>query len=131
MEFFHFDMQLPKILIVEDDLFLRELYSDILSSGPWTLDTASDGQIGLEKIQKGGWDLILLDMNLPKMNGLEIVKKISENPIQPQNKKIVFLTNMEEGPVLGEIKKLGYEYLIKSQLAPDQFLQQIKAYLPQ
>ena len=131
MEFFHFDMQLPKILIVEDDLFLRELYSDILSSGPWTLDTASDGQIGLEKIQKGGWDLILLDMNLPKMNGLEIIKKVAQNPVQPQNKKTVFLTNMEEGSALGEIKELGYEYLIKSQLAPDQFLQQVKAYLPQ
>lgn len=118
-----------KILIVEDDLFLRELYSDVLSSNNLNFETAADGKEAYEKMQMGGWDLVLLDMNLPEMTGLEVLKKILSLPVQPQIKKIIFLTNMEEGPILDEVKKLGYEYLTKSALSPDQFLAQIQTYL--
>lgn len=122
-------MNSQKILIVEDDMFLRELYADILSSEPWTVETAADGQEGLEKMKAGGWSLILLDMNLPKLKGIEIVKKLKDEPSRAENRLIIFLTNMEEGPELTEVESLGYKYLIKSQLAPDQFLQQVKTFL--
>lgn len=122
-------MQSQKILIVEDDLFLRELYTDILSSESWIVDTAADGQEGLEKIKAGGWNLVLLDINLPKLNGIDIIKSLKTEPSLAANHIIVFLTNMEEGPVLKEIQTMGYKYLIKSQLSPDQFLQQIKSHL--
>ncbi len=124
-------MNSQKILVVEDDLFLRELYTDILSSEPWTVETAADGQEGLEKILTGGWNLILLDMNLPKLKGIEIVKKLSNPSDTTLSRIIVFLTNMEEGPELQEIESLGYKYLIKSQFSPDQFLQKIKELLAQ
>lgn len=119
-------MKPTKILIVEDDLFLRELYTDILSSEEWTVDSAADGQEGLEKMQAGGWTLVLLDMNLPKFNGVEIVKKLQAETSKKNNQMIIFLTNMEEGPALKEIESMGYSYLIKSQYAPDQFLEKIK-----
>lgn len=124
-------MNSQKILVIEDDLFLRELYTDILSSESWTVETAADGQEGLEKIQTGGWNLVLLDMNLPKLKGIEIVKKLSTTSNEDLNQTIVFLTNMEEGPELQEIESLGYKYLIKSQFSPDQFLQKIKELLAQ
>ena len=124
-------MNSQKILVIEDDLFLRELYTDILSSESWTVETAADGQEGLEKIQTGGWNLVLLDMNLPKLKGIEIVKKLSTTSNEDLNQTIVFLTNMEEGPELQEIESLGYKYLIKSQFTPDQFLQKIKELLAQ
>ena len=120
-------MKSTKILIVEDDLFLRELYTDILSSEAWTVDSAVDGQEGLEKIQAGGWTLVLLDMNLPKLNGVDIVKKLKTEPNQEKNERIMFLTNMEEGPALKEVQLMGYDYLIKSQFAPDQFLEKVKS----
>lgn len=118
-----------KILIVEDDLFLRELYCDILSSEPWQIEVAEDGNVGLEKMKTGGFDLVLLDMNLPKLNGLDIIKRLKLEPPTVPNKQTIFLTNMEEGPQLHEVTSLGYQYLIKSQLAPDQFIQYIKKYL--
>lgn len=126
--FFSNRMNSKKILLVEDDLFLRELYTDILSSEPWTLETAADGMEALAKIQTGGWDLILLDMNLPKLKGLEVVKKLREHS-EKVTGKIIFLTNMEEGPELKEVESLGYQYLIKSQFSPDQFLQKVKELL--
>ncbi len=122
-------MESQKILIVEDDLFLRELYVDILSSEKWMVDTAADGQEGFEKIYAGGWSLILLDMNLPKLKGIEVVKKLKTEPGLHENRLIVFLTNMEDGPELKEVQELGFKYLIKSQFSPDQFIQQIKLLL--
>jgi len=124
-------MTQPKILLVEDDVVLQKLYSDILTSAQYTVDTAADGDIAFTKMMQGGWDLILLDMILPKTTGLELVKKIKETPPAIPIKKIVFLTNLEKGKEIDEATALGYSYLIKSNLNPDEFVNKVKSLLPQ
>jgi CheY-like chemotaxis protein len=122
-------MQNTRILVVEDDLFLRELYTETLKDEGFDVDNAADGEEGLQKIMQGGWDLILLDIILPKIDGLEIMKKVKETPPATPNKSIVFLTNLDKDEEIKEALKLGDGYLIKSQITPGDLLSEINLYL--
>ncbi|OGK11884.1 hypothetical protein A2954_05890 [Candidatus Roizmanbacteria bacterium RIFCSPLOWO2_01_FULL_37_12] len=121
-------MDSKRILLVEDDELLQKLYSDLLIGEQFTVETASDGKTAYEKIKSGGWDLVLLDIVLPELSGLDIVKKLKEDKDAKANKKIIFLTNLDSGSDSTEIQKLGYEYVVKSNLAPDQFVNKVKSY---
>ena len=68
-------MNMKKILIVEDDQFLREFYQELLQSEGYVIDAAADGEIALKKIQELEFDLILLDIMLPGgMNGFDLLE---------------------------------------------------------
>lgn len=118
-----------RILLVEDDPVLLKLYTDLLTSEQLTAETSNDGLHAFEKIKQGGWDLVLLDMMLPQLSGLEIVNKLKTEPPVIPNKKIVFMTNLDKGKEIDEIKLLGYESVIKSSLTPDQFVSKVKSLL--
>lgn len=118
-----------RILLVEDDPFLQKLYSDLLSGGNFSFETASDGIIAYQKMQQGGWDLILLDFVLPKMNALEILEKLKGEPPASPNKSVVLLTNLEEDEDFKKALNLANGHIIKSSVNPEEFLQQVKKYL--
>ncbi|OGH10283.1 MAG: hypothetical protein A2857_02455 [Candidatus Levybacteria bacterium RIFCSPHIGHO2_01_FULL_36_15] len=122
-------MDPAKILVVEDDPFLRELYQETLVAEGYHVDTAQDGDEGLNKIKKGGWDLVLLDIILPKLDGLEIMRKIKNEPPDAPNKKIIFLTNLDKDDEIKEALKLGNGYIIKSQITPGDLIREVKVYL--
>lgn len=122
-------MQIPRILIVEDDELLRELYKDILTQEGYVIETAEDGQKGYEKIKQGGWDVILLDIILPTMNGLEIMKQLKSDPPLSPNKAVIFLTNLYEDAQQKEALMLGETYLAKSKLTPGDIVREIKTAL--
>lgn len=67
-----------KILIVEDEAKVAEVLKRGLSEAGYETDTAFDGQIGLRMALNGGYDLVLLDVNLPLLNGLEVCKQLRE-----------------------------------------------------
>lgn len=119
-----------KILVVEDDEILKDLYVELLKDEGYAVDAAVDGEEGLRKIQEGGWDLILLDIILPKMDGLQIMEKIKESPPKNQNGPIVFLTNLGNDQAINKGLQLGGTgYLIKSQLTPPDVLHEIRTFL--
>lgn len=118
-----------KILVVEDDQFLRELYADVLKTEGYTVDTAVDGQEALDKIKLGGYDLVLLDIILPKMDGLEVMRQIKSSPPQIPNKTIIFLTNLDKDEQIKTALQLGDGYLIKSQITPGNLIEEVKGYL--
>ena len=119
-----------KILIVEDDEFLRDFYQELLTSEGYTVDTAADGEIALTKIRQGGWNLVLLDIMLPKKDGLHILQDLKvQGPTQP-NGPIVALTNLGHDSVINQAFSLGAAgYLVKSALNPDQVLTEINSFL--
>lgn len=117
------------ILLVEDEQYLRELYQEILTEQGYKVDTAADGEEGFNKVKHGGWDLVILDIILPKMNGLEIMRKIRNEPPAIPNKKIVFLTNLDKDEEIKEALQLGDGYFIKSQITPGSLVNELKAYL--
>lgn len=122
-------MQPAKILVVEDDLLLRELYTDTLKDEGYNVDCAADGEEGLSKIKTGGWDLVLLDIILPKLDGLEIMRRVKSDDGQKPSKSIVFLTNLDKDEEIKEALMLGDGYLIKSQITPGDLSDEIKLYL--
>src|SRR3989344_137417 len=122
-------MDPAKILVVEDDPFLRELYQETLVAEGYHVDTAQDGEEGLAKIKQGGWDLVLLDIILPKLDGLEIMRRVKSDDGQKPSKSIVFLTNLDKDEEIKEALKLGDGYLIKSQITPGDLSEEIKLYL--
>jgi DNA-binding response OmpR family regulator len=118
-----------RILVVEDDLFLRDIYCETLKNQGYNVEFAKDGDEGLTKIQEGGWDLVLLDVLLPGMTGIEIMQKLKDTQLPTPNKKIIFLTNMDNPKEVNEMHELGIEYWIKSELTPEVLLNKIKANL--
>jgi len=119
-----------KILLVEDDEFLRDFYHELLTSEGHTVDVAADGEIGWEKIHQGGWNLVLLDIMLPKKDGLHILQDLKDNPAKTPNGPIVALTNLGHDTVINQAFSLGATgYLVKSALNPDQVLEEVHKYL--
>jgi len=119
-----------RVLIVEDDQFLREFYQELLESEGMVVDTAPDGQTAVDKIHEGGYDLILLDIMLPKKDGLQILKETKMTPSTNPNGPIVVLTNIGQDAIIKNCFEAGAAgYMIKSALNPDQVLQEIHNYL--
>ena len=122
-------MNNAKILIVEDDKFLRELYCDILENEHYTVDQASDGEEGLKKITQGGYDIVLLDVVLAKINGIDIMKKIKADPPKNPNKYTIFFTNLDDRNQIKEALKFADGYLVKSKTTPGSLVEKIKSCL--
>lgn len=122
-------MELARILVVEDDLFLRELYTDILSGEGYKVESAVDGEDALQKMKIGGYDMVLLDIIMPKMDGLSVMKQMQGNPPQAPNKCVIFLTNLDKDEEIKTALQLGNGYLIKSQITPGSLVEEVKAYL--
>lgn len=119
-----------KILIVEDDQFLRDFYQELLTSEGYHVDTASDGEEGFNKIHQGGWNLVLLDIMLPKKDGLHILKELKAQPPSSPIGPIVILTNLGQDSIINQASVLGASgYLVKSALNPDQVLTEIHSFL--
>ncbi len=121
---------MTRILLVEDEKNLRDLYITILQEQGYTVETAEDGETGLSAMQKGGYDLVLLDIMLPKMDGLTIMTQLQKNPPIQKNGPVLFLTNANAESTIAQGVSLDVRgYLIKSDYSPDQLVQEIKRVL--
>lgn len=121
---------MKRILLVDDDLYVRELYEELLGNEGYEVVTASDGAEGLEKMADGGFDLVLLDVMMPKIDGVGILTKLTTTPPKKKNGPVILLTNLANDPVIDQAKKLGaVDFFIKSDHTPDEFLAFIKKHL--
>src|SRR5687767_11016689 len=117
-----------RILVVEDDQYLRDLYVEILQNEGFAVDKAVDGEQGYMAMYNGGYDLVLLDIMLPKMDGLHILEKITkETPPMKPNGPVVILSNLGQDAAIAQGVALGARgYLIKSDHTPDQVIVKVK-----
>ena len=124
--------QKKRILVVEDEKYLRELYLEILKDEGYEVVGAADGEEGFNAMKQGGFSLILLDIMLPKMDGISILKKITETPPDKPNGSVVILSNLGQDNVIAEGISLGAKgYMVKSDYTPDQVVTEVKNYLTQ
>lgn len=123
-------MDSGKVLLVEDDLFLRDIYTRVLQVEGFTVLTASDGEEGLYLAQKNAdAKILLLDIMLPKIHGIEVLKKLKADP-NTQKLPIVVLTNLTEENVVQEALRLGaYSYLVKVRFTPQQVVEKVKEFI--
>jgi len=116
---------LSKILIIEDDENILDLEKDYIEASEMHADGATDGNTGLELALNNEYDLILLDVMLPGINGFEICKKIRET----KNTPIIFVTAKRDE--IDKISGLGYgadDYIVKP-FSPAELVARIKAHI--
>lgn len=115
-----------RILLVEDEDFIRELYVRQLTKAGFLVKSAPDGQSGLETLKNEQFDLLLLDIMLPGMNGLQLLREFKTNyPTSPMI--TILLTNLGQEAVIKEGFELGAQaYLIKASYTPDQVVTEVK-----
>ena len=119
-----------KILVVEDDENTRNLYKTILGDAGFKVEVAVDGSEGLTKCRGGGYDLILLDVMLPKMDGVALLCELKKTPPKLPNKNIYLLTNLAHDPIFKEAISLGAkDIIIKTDVNPDELVEKVKQIL--
>ena len=117
------------VLIVEDDPALASLYSEKFKKEGFSTLIARDGAEGLNMAITKNPNCILLDMLLPKLNGIQVMEKILESP-GGMKIPVVFLTNVAEKEEREQAFKLGAkDYLTKAMQSPDEIVDVVKKYL--
>jgi CheY-like chemotaxis protein len=111
-----------KILLVEDEKGIRDVYLSTLSDAGYIVDCVTNGKDALEKIESSNYDLILLDIMMPQMDGHEVMAKLSKDHKMPAKTPIVLLTNL--------VNDTTISYLVKVDITPDQLLEKVKEHLP-
>jgi DNA-binding response OmpR family regulator len=114
-----------KILIVEDEAILREGYQMVLSIEPYEVMMAEDGERALQMCKETKFDLVLLDLMMPRVSGVMFLEKIRQQKI-PLPKTIV-MSNLSTGDDLPKAIALGAQKcLVKADLSPRQLLSMIR-----
>lgn len=114
-----------KILLVEDEPLLRETYLMILSTQPYVCDAAENGKIALEKCKSNDYDLILLDIMMPEMDGIAFLENIENN--NQLKSKIIVMSNLSSGKEIDRIRELGVQKnILKSNISPKQLISTIR-----
>ncbi|MFA6227813.1 MAG: response regulator [Patescibacteria group bacterium] len=114
------------ILIVEDDVFLADLYKTKFALEGFKVVVAYDGEKGWEAARKGSPDIILLDLVLPKMSGFDILKSLKADS-KLEKIPVILLTNLSQKSDVEKGLKLGAkDYLIKAHFMPSEVVEKIK-----
>lgn len=119
------------ILIIEDDLSLQQALSDALSRSRYVCSVATDGEAGLRLAKENHPDLILLDLLLPKMDGMTMLKKLRTDP-WGKKASVLILTNLSADS--GDLVRAAVEtfpeyYLVKSDWAIDDIVKKVEEVL--
>jgi len=118
-----------KILLVEDDRFLSEMYVTKLTESGFDVEVAYDGKEGLAKIEEFMPNLILLDIVLPGMDGFEILQKIKKEE-SLKNILVIALTNLGQREEVEKGLRLGAsDYIIKAHFTPTEVVAKVKRLL--
>lgn len=118
-----------KIMIVEDDVFIRDIYQVKFSREGFDVIIAEDGIKALEILKDVVPDIIMLDIIMPYMNGMEVLKKIKAIEAL-KDVPVIMLTNISEKEKVDEGLELGIaDYLIKSHFTPSEVLAKVNSLL--
>lgn len=119
---------MAKILIIEDETPLREALKIKLTKEGYEAIEAQDGIQGIEMAKAEKPDLIFLDVIMPKLNGLDVLKEIKSNSAL-MNCTVIMLTNLPEESAKQKAKELGAsEYLVKSNSPLEALMEKVKQY---
>lgn len=120
-----------RILCIEDERFISDLYARALQNAGYAVTVISDGSQALEAALTNQYDIILLDIMIPTISGIEVLHRLrGSTASQPIKAKIIITTNLDqEEDMRKKIEELADGYLIKAEITPHElveYLQQIK-----
>ena len=120
---------MTKVLLIEDEELLLKMYRTKLELENFEVEIAIDGEEGLAKARKFKPDLILLDIIMPKLNGIEVLKEIKA-ATELKGIPVVILTNASVGVSIQECLELeALGYIVKSDNTPSQVVNQVRVFL--
>lgn len=120
------------ILLIEDEIILAQMYQDKFSQAGFNVIWNSEAEEGLLTIEKEKIDLIILDMLLPKENGIFFLEKLNKNPkmVKVNSIPIIAFSNYDDPTTRRKALELGAkDYLIKTNYTPKQIIDTIKKYI--
>lgn len=118
-----------RILLVEDDLTLAKMYATKLKQERFEVELACDGESGLAKIGEWNPDLVVLDLMVPKIGGIELLTQLRADP-KGKTLPVVILSNLSQAEDIQRCNQLGVkEFLVKADFTPSQVVEKIKQYL--
>jgi CheY-like chemotaxis protein len=115
-----------KVLIVEDDPLMSRMYQKIFTFEGYQVELAGNGEEGLEKVRTTKPTIVMLDIMMPKMNGLQVLDKLKADP-DTKTIPVVMLTNLagiqdaETALAKGAVK-----YIVKSEYEPKEIVKMVK-----
>lgn len=109
-----------KILLVDDDAFLRDMYAVKFNEKGHTIDVAETAEIALTKLRENEYDVILLDMIMPGMNGVDVLKKVKSEKIGGSPKCIMLTNQSEDTDKQSALSEGAIGYIVKAELIPSE-----------
>lgn len=120
---------MPKIAIIEDDQAISQMYRFKFEAEGYQVETAENGQLGLELINSMQPDIILLDLMMPVMTGDVALEKLRATPLG-KNLKVIILTNMGEQEIPQKVRDLGVAAVVlKADMTPRQVADLVRTQL--
>ena len=121
-------MSKPKIAIIEDDFAILQMYKAKFDASGYAVQTAQDGQSGLQLIESFKPNLILLDLMMPTMSGLEVLERIKKKV--GRDYKVIALTNMADRDTQTKLQEYGVnDYIVKAEFTPSQVEDRVRKVL--
>jgi CheY-like chemotaxis protein len=120
---------MARLLIVEDDPLMSRMYQKIFTFEGYEVEMAGDGQEGLDKVRASKPTLVLLDVMMPKLNGLQVLEKLKSDP-ETKDIPVIMLTNLAgEQDAEAALAKGAIKYIIKSEYEPKEVADMVKEIL--
>lgn len=115
-----------KVLIIDDEQAILKMYASPFETAGDEVITALEGETGFKFAEEQTPDVILLDIIMPRINGLDVLKKLKENSAT-KNIPVILLTNLPEETSIEKTKELGAAgYLVKAQTEPNKVVEIVK-----
>jgi len=114
------------ILLVDDDLTLREMYMERLKAEGFTVEMAKDGEEALQKAADLHPNVILLDIMMPKINGLDVLKKLKGSDATKDIPVIVLTALIQDREKMESITRGADDYIVKSEMMPGDVIDKVK-----
>lgn len=123
---------MQKVLLVEDAPFIQDIYLRTFKKAGYEIENAKDGEEAVEKAKNGNFDVVLLDLMLPKMDGLEVIRILRKPGSSTENTPIFLVTNLGQDDVLKKAFDLGADgYFIKAQMDASSIISELEKYFAQ
>lgn len=120
--------KVKKILVIEDDKFISEVYIAKLSKEGFEAILVSDGETAIKKAKEEKPDLILLDIFMPKIGGIDVLRILKEKE-ETRDIPVVMLTNAVEEEYINSAMEMGAkDYLVKSNHTPAEIVHKVLEY---
>lgn len=117
---------MKKILLIEDEKLLADLLQRKLADQGYYVFVAGDGETGLQLVKEKRPDLVLLDLLLPRLNGLEVLEEI-RNDEELRKIPVIIVSNSGQPVEIDKAKELGAkDWLVKTEFDPTEVVEKVK-----